>query len=724
MENLSVDKPIEKIEEDILGRKKFIDNFVANITSYSNKESLTIGLYGKWGSGKTSIINIASKELSKKGYKTIHFNPWNFKGQDELLQCFFKEFYIQLDMVDYHKLFSKLGNFFKRAGQIFTLGKYVPVISPFATIIAPLVKEYGETLNNLTYSKSLEEIKNKISKALTKLEKKIVIFIDDVDRLNDIEICQIFQLVKLVGNFENVIYVLSMDKKVIVSALQNSQKEHAETYLEKIVQLPINIPEVSPIKITQALIDNLNKSCAKLNEFLTSRNSDFARTGFWQQFITLRDVNRFCNVFNLKFEALKDNVDFHDFCIITLLELKFPQVYNFVSNNKELLNGTYSPYERDDSKRKQVRESLNKFYDTLKNQFTKEDLDFINEALSFLFPKVWQVDSKFWGYTTYHYQEAKIRGFMYIEENFDNYFQFNENELLYNKNQIEEIIEKYNKEDFIAFVRKLNQQKQLSPFMYYIAYYVENKLSKNRVVDIINWLMEITNEIQKEKVEFEAFSTDCDRQISYILRNYLKKNKDTMNVFNFIKEFYENGEVNLVKVEFLRSLQIENGRVKSNNGENNDNPILTIEETKLIENLIKDNLQNFVFNKLNFDEPEYNQYYYLMHTINKQLCDDFVEKLLKEETNILKFIKNFCSCGQLLTGSCEKTYGFSSKLSEDFDIERIYKILTKDFNPDIDLDSNDNLYKVAFMMSYEKYDDDDQFSKSKMKKYLKQKKNK
>ena len=718
--NIRVDKPINSQNEDILGRKKFINNLVDSITAYKDQSSLTIGLYGKWGSGKTSIINLSSQELKKQGYKVINFNPWNFKGQDELLQCFFKDMYTQLNMIDYHGFFTSLSNFFKHLAKIVSFGKYVPIISPYATIIAPLIKKYGETLSNLTYGKSLEQLKDKISKALNKIDKKLIIFIDDVDRLNDIEICQIFQLVKLVGNFENVIYVLSMDKDVVLSALQNSQKEHAETYIEKIIQFPLVIPEVSPLKIQSVLIENLNSTCSCLNEFLPSRNADLARTGFWQQFATLRDVNRFLNLFNLKFESLKNNIDFHDFCVISLLEIKFPFVYYYIKNNKNILSGNYSPYERDNKKREVVKNSVDKLLAEVKHT-DEDDLIFIRESLEFLFPKVSQSDNKFWGYTSYNYQESKIRGFIYVEDNFDNYFQFNENELLYDRNQIADIIENYEKEEFVKFIKNLNENKQLSQFMYYISYYIENKLPLERVTKIINWLMEISSNIKKEQLEYNVFSIDCEIQIAYAIKNYLKKNKSNINSFDFLKSFYSSGSLNLVKVELLRSLQYENGRVNSNSNEKSINPIISIEETIKIETLLKDELKAFVENSDNFDCPEYIQYYYLMKTIDNEICSNLSKKTISEGINVLKFIKNFCTHGQLLTGSGQEIYGFNMNIDE-FDTKEVYDILSRDFDPNMDLNQNDNLYKVIYLMSYEKNNIDDHYTIQTVQDYLKEKK--
>ncbi len=74
------------------------------------------------------------------------------------------------------------------------------------------------------------------------LNKKILIVIDDIDRLNNNEIQQIFQLVKMLGNFPNTIYLLSMDDTIVANSLKEVQKYDGYKYLEKIVQVPLRLP--------------------------------------------------------------------------------------------------------------------------------------------------------------------------------------------------------------------------------------------------------------------------------------------------------------------------------------------------------------------------------------------------------------------------------------------------------------------------------------------------
>ena len=92
------DQPISSHEEDILGRAPFAQSLADAILRYKEKDSIVIGLFGAWGSGKTSISNMALERIdSVSENKTddekpivIRFNPWNFSDQNQLITQFFK----------------------------------------------------------------------------------------------------------------------------------------------------------------------------------------------------------------------------------------------------------------------------------------------------------------------------------------------------------------------------------------------------------------------------------------------------------------------------------------------------------------------------------------------------------------------------------------------------------------------------------------------------------
>src|SRR5579885_1919718 len=96
------DIPIQNLRNDRLGRRAFAEAVADAILAYEEKESLAIGLYGPWGSGKTSIINMALDHIKSKnesGCKAIivRFDPWNFSDQGQLFAQFFKRLSTELN---------------------------------------------------------------------------------------------------------------------------------------------------------------------------------------------------------------------------------------------------------------------------------------------------------------------------------------------------------------------------------------------------------------------------------------------------------------------------------------------------------------------------------------------------------------------------------------------------------------------------------------------------
>ena len=92
----STDKPIEKQEDDLLGRASFSNQLGKAIYGYEEESSLVIGLFGEWGTGKTSIINMVENEILRlssndnKEPLIIRFSPWNYTDKDNLISLFFE----------------------------------------------------------------------------------------------------------------------------------------------------------------------------------------------------------------------------------------------------------------------------------------------------------------------------------------------------------------------------------------------------------------------------------------------------------------------------------------------------------------------------------------------------------------------------------------------------------------------------------------------------------
>ena len=222
------EKPIISKNEDLLGREKVANNLASEIKYYKNKDSLTIGIVGKWGSGKTSFINMVLENFKgNDNYIVIKFNPWNISSRKQLISDFFLQLSNNLKKENVSgEIISTIGKSLGTLSKFFKPLGFIPPLSVLSTI-GDITEKASEFINEYVESEKedLETIKRKIDTELEELGKKLLIVIDDIDRLCDDEIREIFQLVKSIADFKNTIYILSYDREIVTKALDKTQQD-------------------------------------------------------------------------------------------------------------------------------------------------------------------------------------------------------------------------------------------------------------------------------------------------------------------------------------------------------------------------------------------------------------------------------------------------------------------------------------------------------------------
>lgn len=244
------DIPIDKEADDFLSRGAFAKKLANAIIDWKGKESFVIALYGEWGSGKTSIINLAKREISHNDTKNkptiIDFNPWLYSDLNNLTKNFFfevsKELGSRQDTASDKKLADKIRqysnllnlvpekNFFSNlsskillllgmigisSSQILKWANFDSNIFNTILFIVGLVfiflefsREIFKNINSFldvkinVAEKSINAIRNEIRENLLKRDKKLIIILDDIDRLNSEEIKEVFRLVKSNTDFQ------------------------------------------------------------------------------------------------------------------------------------------------------------------------------------------------------------------------------------------------------------------------------------------------------------------------------------------------------------------------------------------------------------------------------------------------------------------------------------------------------------------------------------------
>ena len=350
LSNVNIDTPILSMNEDEFGREKIVQNLssIIRIKNRTVHPCYTIGIYGKWGEGKTSFLNMLERELAKeKNTVIIKFNPWFFKDQESLLLDFF-------NTLAGEKLTKKVVDAIKKYGPVVSMG--IGRILDFS-----FVPGVGEIVNHTTqeFIKNLPGVdinirseKERVNKVIEDSKKRLLIFIDDVDRLDKEEIHILFKLIKQNADFINTTYLLSMDldmvAKSICNKFENGEELAGKKFIEKIVQIPIHLPKISKAYLAQyferrmnVIFEDLNIEGSLFYQQSVSDAKQKMEKYLYPLFTTARQINQYLNILSFSLPLIYQEINIADFCLLEALKVFDNNVYVRIKNNKHIFLSIY-----------------------------------------------------------------------------------------------------------------------------------------------------------------------------------------------------------------------------------------------------------------------------------------------------------------------------------------------------------------------------------------------
>ncbi|WP_428023570.1 KAP family P-loop NTPase fold protein [Arcobacter sp.] len=643
---LSNEQPINNREEDFLNRKHFADHMTSAIKNYEdkNKSSLTIGLYGKWGSGKTSLINMVVESLKEeKGFIILNFEPWLFSDTNQLISNFFKEFAKKINHnANESEDMKSIGTKMEAYASFFEPLTLVPdpTISLTSRAISYVLSWGGKTYKKMgeVYEKDLSTTKKEIEKHLLKLDKKILIIIDDIDRLNNTEIKQIFQLIKSLGNFPNTIYLSSMDKDVVVNALSEVQQGDGNEYLEKIINVPLEIPQLSKSDIHRFLFSKLNEIIKDIDEkdFDQYYWGNIFHSGYKNFFGNIRDVIRYINILRFNHNALKQKVNIIDLIVISAFQVFEPKVYEFLKHNKDLLSGQESDSSYNYSQKSENQKKLREELDNCKEKLQKLNEDSFSSLLQELFLKVNET------FSNTHYvgelSDLRKKSKVSSPEYFDAYFSLTLTETLSNY-EIKNIINKTsNENDFSSAIVELIKDNRISIFLQRIQDFTREDIPKENFQIIFNVLMNIGDYIPENRNGMFSFGNSLEiTRIFYQLYSQLDNENDKYILF---KESIEKSRESLyIPCKKVSSFMKEHGEYEKTE-EKNDKTI-SLKHLQELKKILLQKINDWVKYKLLFEHDKALSIMYLWKRIDEENCLKYIKNNIETDEKLLKFLKTF-----------------------------------------------------------------------------------
>ena len=341
---LAPDQPISVPDQDHLERGEFASRLATQLMSYRDDRCLVVAFYAPWGAGKSSLLNLLANELTKRTEASalspilIRFNPWNFSSLDSLLSMFFRELQGGIGRSE-PKLAKNVQKSLQALSIVLAAGEVSPLGGSSFGALSRFLKRGSEALEKK--QESLIEVKERINKALGQLNRRIIVLIDDIDRLDQESMRFMFRLIRLNADFDQMTYVLAFDRDVVASVLTQEQGVSGNEYLEKIVQVGFDIPAAEPSKLKRLFSQALENSdfLANIGEENIIRWFDLQAGRLDKLIRTPRDVVRYINGLVLNGGIVLDEVNAVDLAAVEAIRTFAPEFYAFIRDNRDIVVG-------------------------------------------------------------------------------------------------------------------------------------------------------------------------------------------------------------------------------------------------------------------------------------------------------------------------------------------------------------------------------------------------
>lgn len=667
---LESDKAITLRKQSIFPeRVKFSTLLHKQIIEYNGEDSLVIGLNGNWGEGKTSAVNMALEpilENENTKHHILFFNPWNFSNSLELITSFLFELKVFIRSI---------------RGDI----KSNSIEDLIITYINNVTNHEVEDSNNPYFvDESTYRIKNEIEKEINTFDIKIIVVIDDIDRLDKEETKEIFKLVKAIANFNNTIYIIPYDKERIINQLEISDE-----YLKKIIQQEIELPPLDNNHLHELLQNKVSELLFNLdilNYWDKDRWSNVRIAGITKYIRNLRDVYKLINTLKFRIsDKSYHELDMVDFLSITIIQLFDYNTYKYISRNKKLFTSPEKSYENlfEEKFTKEI-EFINSQKD---NNNTNDKISILKE----LFPLCTNNGNREYKHVNFSNQWSKDHRIC-SNEYFDKYFlhKSKEDDLL--RSEIDKIISStIIRDQFYENLKRIQKDDTLHFFLEKFKGFYEDKRVLENSINIISCFLELgkedlnSNTLVKRNLSIEGVILYHIEKIG--IRIDLFNSQDLLNSIISNK----NHDINLT-VEFYIKLCNEHG-IKRKDTSNIDliylNPILR-ETHKSLLNRLRDSFNEISESK---EFPSIIQYW---RSIDKEFDIDFLlNKYLESNTNFISFLQLLKTL-QYVNGS----RGYKQR--EIYDIIVIKEIVNYDFFIN-KINEVENLFLLNSNTEYEEF---------------------
>ncbi|HEV2560545.1 MAG TPA: P-loop NTPase fold protein [Rhizomicrobium sp.] len=361
---LDGDDAKRSVREDAFGLTQSVQALTEILRSRVSAGGYAIGIEGKWGSGKTTLLNFIEEALrdgNDSTKKVIRFDPWLIGSKQSLLTAFFEDLRMRIEEFrDFSVLRNKIGDgrespIDRLSRHICQYSKYVELVAKTASgavALTPSLSAKVAALGISTFSQilsffgwralTLDALKTAIIgdlNAVAKLlpEARIIVLIDDTDRLDPAEAVEILRLIKAVANFPLITYLVCFDRTVLsAQVFEVIRVGTGSDYLEKIFQQILPLPPQEPFALRRFVRKSLTELFPSEMAATAPREMEVAerQDAIFDRWVgklvtTPRDAIRLCESVKLGWPYLSGRGDFLDYVWLQLIKLQCHELFEW-----------------------------------------------------------------------------------------------------------------------------------------------------------------------------------------------------------------------------------------------------------------------------------------------------------------------------------------------------------------------------------------------------------
>lgn len=663
----STDKPINDREHDEFRRHLFADRLVNELSNLKKDECFIIGIYARWGYGKTSTLNLIRNSIDSQDKKLlvpIFIDSWSYSGNISNLVPDIVQKISENLSIDKKKRAARKAT--KKAKRIIGTKGSAPNIS-----IGPISISLDDIKESLLLASQNKLLKNTISEALKAEEKRVVVFIDNIDRLRGEEVYELLRQISQLANYGGVSYILPLDEdyvgRSIECCLPNGVK--GREFLEKIIHIPLILPTISRNELDRSFTLKLQDLFNEYGIQLDNKELERFKTIYWFYGIntyikTPRDIARAINSIRFYLRGKVGEINTIDGVVIELTRLFDEPLHTFIKNNKTLLisggsffTNEFAFDEDHERKRKKLLEIIDDKY--TRRQVLSQLFPYTNEILGHG-PKV-------------SAEELRLSQRISSEYYFDAFFSEINEDTGSSDIELNEIIKNSNNTEYLKKkLPKIINESNYSNVLYKISD------RKSSIIDrdlFCKCLLDIADRYDYGRGE--AFMLSINEQILFTINDIIKIDDDRLSLCKSILEYnYDKKRYNsipfLIRQVILYSTD-------------NDTPVLEpndlVDYKKSALNIIEKMASRKVIPLKRAVQSAF-IYHYWVELKDESTVRNYTSNYLKTADDIIDFIIQFIGTWSTL-GKSGRYYGDLNaesfkNISKYLDCDNAYELLLSD----------------------------------------------